>query len=98
MNKQNSPTGKFGQWVPFLIAVGIALIVVVYYVISGQNSMNLNLRQLESNTQIEKAQPTNKNSVVIKCKNGESYEIVYKSGQTNFQDLVYNKCGQEGEI
>ena len=92
----DQPKPFWQKWAPFLIAIAIALMVVIYYVVSGRSSMDLNLRQLEKSTQIERTVATGDNTVVIKCKNGESYQIVYKAGQTNFQDLVYNKCGAEG--
>ena len=67
-----------------------------YYLISGRGNLDNNLRQLEQSKPVEKVETTSNNSVVVRCKNGESYEIVYEPGQTNYQDLVYNKCGDAG--
>jgi len=83
---------------PVILAVIVALIALAYYVFSGRSSLDLNTRNLQKSAQIEKTQTSSDNSMLIKCKNGESYEIVFKPGQTNFDDLVYNKCGPQGRL
>ncbi len=83
------------KYLPF-IAGGIALVGAVYYFGSGQSSLNNNVRALEKSSGVHYVESGVSNNVVIKCKNGESYEIVYQDGQTNYQDLVYNKCGEAG--
>lgn len=79
---------------PFIIAVAVALVVAMYYFASGQGSLSTNVRELEKSSTIQKVESTGSNTVTVKCKNGDSYEIVYQAGQTNYQDLVYNKCGE----
>jgi hypothetical protein len=92
------PKDELKKYLHLFIAVGIALAVAIYYFASGNSSLNNNIRELEKSSTIEKVQTTDSNTVVVKCKNGESYEIVYQPGQTNYQDLVYNKCGEAGEL
>lgn len=79
-----------------ILALTIGLIAVVYYVISGRSSLDANMRQLEKSNQVEKTTSAGSNTILVKCKNGEQYKIMFEEGQTNFQDLVYNKCGAQG--
>lgn len=83
------------KYLPLIIALVVALIVAGYYLTSGRNSLDQNVSQLEKTTTVEQVQTVN-NGVIVKCKNGETYEVTYQPGQTNFQDLVFNKCGQLG--
>ncbi|MFA5829440.1 MAG: hypothetical protein WC843_03020 [Candidatus Gracilibacteria bacterium] len=84
------------HWLPMILALTIGLIAVVYYVISGRSSLDANMRQLEKSNQVEKTTSAGSNTILVKCKNGEQYKIMFEEGQTNFQDLVYNKCGAQG--
>lgn len=87
---------NFKHWLPMILALTIGLIAVVYYVVSGRSSLDANMRQLEKSTQVEKTTSAGSNTILVKCKNGEQYKIMFEEGQTNFQDLVYNKCGPQG--
>lgn len=97
---------NFHKWSPVLLAVALGIMVSGYYVFSGRGSYEHNVRQLQENQEkvdhvaTDKLQSVSgsKNSLTIKCKNGESYEIVFKEGQTNFDDLVYDKCGAQGVL
>lgn len=84
------------EWTPFFIAIGVALIVVAYYVVSGRSSYDLNIRQLSQSTQIESVDAGNPKKIVIKCKNGESYSIVFKKDQPDYESLIFNSCGADG--
>jgi hypothetical protein len=84
------------KFAPFLIAIVIALLGMTYYILSGRSNLDQNVRALKTSDQVKKTSTGENNSMVIDCANGESYEIVYPKGQTNFEDLVYNKCGAEG--
>jgi hypothetical protein len=84
------------DWAPFFIAIAVALIVVVYYVVSGRGSYDLNVRQLGQNTQIESVNAQNPKNIIIKCKNGESYSIVFKKDQPDYESLIFNSCGAGG--
>jgi len=83
------------KFLPLFIAAGVALIVVVMYSQSGRSSLDNNIRALEKTSTVEKVE-TKENSVVVKCKNGESYEIIYQEGQTTYEQLVYDRCGADG--
>ncbi len=87
---------KLKHWAPVVIAVIIAIIAVAYYVMSGKSSLDANMRQLEKSNQVEKTTSAGSNTILVKCKNGQQYKIMFEEGQTNFQDLVYNKCGTQG--
>lgn len=94
MENQIPPIPK--QHHALIIAAAIALLLVIYYFSTGTGSLNSNVRELEKSAPVQNVQPSTNNTVVVKCKNGDSYEIVYQPGQTNYQDLVYNKCGEGG--
>lgn len=85
------------KYLPLMIAGGVALLVVIYYLSSGRSSLDNNMLQLEKASTVQHVEAKEDNTVVVNCKNGESYEIVYQPGQTNYQDLVYDKCGEAGE-
>lgn len=86
---------------PIIIAVAVALIALIYYMASGISSKDTNVRELQKGGQVERVgeaiQEDGQQKMTITCKNGESYEILYQKDQANFQDLVYNKCGEQGE-
>lgn len=92
---QNSELKKY---LPLFIAGGIALVVAVYYLASGKNSLSENIRELEKTSTIEKVETTPNNTVVVHCKNGESYAIVFTKDQTDYQDSIYNKCSEAGGV
>ena len=81
---------------PLLLTLAVALILAFLYLNSGTGSLNSNVHELEKASTIEQVQPSADNKVVVKCRNGDTYEIVYQDGQTNYQDLVYNRCGEGG--
>lgn len=85
------------KYLPLFIAGGIALLAAILYLTSGRGSLDNNTRELEKSSTVEQVE-VKENTVVVKCKNGESYEIVYKNGQTDFNGLVYDKCGADGGI
>lgn len=87
----------FKKYLPLFIAGGVALLAAIIYLTSGRGSLDNNMRELEKNSTVEHVE-TKENTVVVKCKNGESYEIVYKNGQTDYSGLVYDKCGADGGI
>jgi hypothetical protein len=86
------------KYFPVIIAATLALIVAIYYLSSGKNNLNNNIHGLESSPVVDKVETSGDDSIVIHCKNGDTYGIVYKQGQTDYQDLVFNKCGPSGEI
>lgn len=86
------------KYLPLFIAAGVALAAAVYYLGSGRSSMNNNIRELEKSSTVERVETTDNNSVVVKCRNGQSYEIVYEPGQTDYEGLVYDKCGETGTM
>ena len=80
-----------------MIAAGCALIIAIWYLASGRSSLDENVRKLEQSSTVETVtSSTEENTLLVKCKNGESYKIKYKAGQTEFNNLVYNNCGDLG--
>lgn len=81
---------------PILVAIFIAIIVVIFYIMSGKGSQDLNTRLLQSNSKVENVETksTNKGdqTTVVKCKNGSSYGVYYPPGSTNFTANGNVKC------
>lgn len=86
------------KYLPLFVAGGIALIIAIYYFSSGKGSLNDNIRELEKTSTVEKVETTTNNTVVVHCKNGESYAIVFTKEQTDYQDSIYNKCSEAGGV
>ena len=47
------------HWAPFFIAAAIAIIAVIYYIVSGYSSYDLNVRQLNFGKTIDKIDASN---------------------------------------
>lgn len=84
------------NWSPFFIAIAIAIIAVIYYIMSGRSSLDVNTRELSQNKEIKEVNAMDPQKIKIACKNGESYEIVFRQEQQNYDDLIFNACGPEG--
>jgi spore coat protein U-like protein len=84
------------KWKPIIIAVAIALIAVIYYIASGRSSLDLNTRELGKTGNVAAVESAEPQKVQIKCKNGETYEIVFDKAQQNYDHLVFDACGAEG--
>lgn len=84
------------KWIPVIAAVAIAMIVLVWYVGSGRGSLDKNTRELAVEEEISTIDTTNPERIAITCKNGEKYEIVFTEGESNYDDLIFNACGDEG--
>ena len=83
---------------PLIIAMAIAAIAVAYYIVSGRGSYDFNVRGLSHSTQIQKVDATNPQKIKITCKDGQNYEITFKEGQQNYDDLIFNRCGADGGV
>jgi len=81
---------------PVIIALGIALIATIWYVLSGRGSYDLNVRGLATENNVKKIDASDSKTITIKCRDGQSYEISFKKDQPNYDDLVFNVCGPEG--
>jgi|GEM_PF-3362576 len=86
------------KYLPLFIAGGLALIVVIYYVSSGQSSRDTNISNLEKSSSVQKVETKENNTVLVNCKNGESYQVVFQAGQTNYDNMLYDRCGASGAI
>jgi len=82
--------------IPVFIALGIALLAVIWYVWSGRGSYDLNVRGLGVEGNVKTVEASDPKKITIKCKNGENYEISFKEDQSDYSDLVFNACGPEG--
>ncbi len=87
------------KWTFPVIAISVALVITTIYITTGQNSIDLNTRNLKQNKKIKKIETTEnagKKIIKIECKNGESYEILFNKTTQNYDDLIFNYCGEEG--
>lgn len=85
------------KWFPVIVAVIIAGIVLVWYVGSGRSSLDRGARELATEEEVAAIDTTNPERIAVTCKNGEKYEIVFTDGESNYDDLIFNACGPEGE-
>jgi len=88
------------QYAPFAIAFLVALIVLIYYIFSGQGSANVSIRTLQNNDpKVESVQitdqPAGTKNASIKCKDGSTYDVYYPPGETNFDAVSASKCPQD---
>lgn len=81
---------------PLIIAITAGVIAAFIYIISGRGSFDNNLQELSKNTAVEKIDRTQNNKILIHCKNGEKYEIVFQENQQNYDDLIFSACGANG--
>ncbi|MBU0667828.1 hypothetical protein KJ951_02820 [Patescibacteria group bacterium] len=89
---------KLQKWIPVIVAVAIALIVLVWYVASGRGSLDLQTRKLATGDGISEINAGDPQNIVITCENGEKYEIMFTQGQSNYEELVFNACGTQGTV
>lgn len=91
---------KFLKYLPLFIAVDIAIIVLIIYIVSGQGNLNTTTRNLQNNdpkvesVEVRDGQKGEKNAS-IKCKDGSTYEIYYPPGETNYDAIGASKCPQD---
>jgi len=86
----------YQKWMPLILGLLVAVIALVYYILSGQGSLDKNIRNLTATPNIDKVDYSEAKTVEIKCKNGQSYKIVFKRQQQNYDDLIFNTCGPDG--
>ncbi len=86
----------FRKWSPLIIASAAALAILGYYVMSGQGSLDKNARDLVVTPNLENIDYSEAKRIEIKCKNGQSYQIVFKQQHQNYDDLIFNTCGPDG--
>jgi len=89
---------KIKKYFPFIVAVAVGLIAVMYYVASGRSSQDQNIRALQNSPSVQNVEFTTESegqkTANIQCKNGQSYEIYYPPGSTNYDALANSKCEQ----
>lgn len=83
----------------FLIASIIAVIVTVWYLLSGQGTLDQNLVKLQGpDSQIQnisiKNKPQGAKQITIQCDNGSSYDIYLPPGERNFSAVKNNLCNR----
>lgn len=88
---------KMRKWGPVIIAAGIALAALAWYVGSGRSGIDLGARQLAREEEVAEIDTTQPDRVTITCKNGEKYEILFTESQSNYEELIFNACAQRSE-
>jgi hypothetical protein len=90
------------NWTPLIVALSVAVVIAGWYMLSGKSSLDLNSRELQKDGTVqsikENGSPNGSKTIAINCKNGESYEIVFTQDHQNYDDLVFNACGADGEL
>lgn len=87
---------QFKKYLPFSIAIVIALLAVSIYIYSGQGSLDQNTRKLQQNPQVENIQlkqnDLGQKNAQIDCKDGSSYDVYIPPGSTSYDALAASKC------
>jgi len=81
---------------PVTLAIIAGLAAMIWYIYSGQATMDKTIRELDQDENVETVQAPDSKTVKITCKNGESYEIIFTKNQDDYSDLVFNACGPDG--
>ncbi|MCC7197052.1 hypothetical protein IT413_02530 [Candidatus Peregrinibacteria bacterium] len=81
---------------PFFIALALGVVALLFYIFTGRGSYDTSVRELTKQPSIENIDASDTQNIKITCKSGENYEITFKEGQQNYQDLIFNACGPEG--
>lgn len=100
MPKSSFNREQIKKYAPFAVAFLAALIVLIYYITSGQGSANVSTRTLQnSDPKVESVQiqdePAGTKNASIKCKDGSTYDIYYPPGETNYAAVAASKCPQD---
>jgi hypothetical protein len=64
----------------------IGTVALVYYIGSGKGSLDANVRSALTAPNIEKIDTTDDKKVIVKCKNGEIYQLLFDAAQQNYDD------------
>jgi cell division protein FtsL len=80
-----------------ILALLIASIITVVYLVSGQKSYDQNSRELKnSDPEVkevkEKSNSNGEKLLEVKCQDGSSYDIYYPPGEGNYDSLSASKC------
>jgi hypothetical protein len=81
---------------PAIIALIAAITAVTYYIVSGRGSYDANVRDLSHSAEVSGIESADPQQISIKCKNGQNYQITFKEGHSNYDDLIFNACGPDG--
>lgn len=81
----------------FLLAVVLAGLGVIYYLLSGRQSLNENLRQLKkSDSRVERVSESTSSTggrdITVTCRDGSSYQVYYPPGEGDYEVLADSKC------
>jgi hypothetical protein len=87
---------RLKQNLPIIIAVLISTAALIYYLQSGGLSFDQKIQELKQSPTVENVSMESRNRITIKCKNGTSYELLFKKDNPNFEQLIFNACGAEG--
>jgi coenzyme F420-reducing hydrogenase beta subunit len=80
-----------------ILAVIIGVLVVVFYLFSGQSGLDANSRELQnSDEKVEGinvvSSETGEKTLEVECKDGSSYEVYYPPGETEYDGIASSKC------
>ncbi|MCA9373833.1 hypothetical protein KC725_01595 [Candidatus Peregrinibacteria bacterium] len=84
--------------IPIIVAVTIAVIVLIWYVASGRSSFDTSTRELATQEDVQEVDISDPQLITITCKDGQQYKILFTEGQDNYDDLIFNNCGEAGAI
>jgi Tfp pilus assembly protein PilE len=86
------------QNIPIILAMLAAIAGVSWYIFTGHSGLDQATRQIvHQNDNVESVVIESNKRVEIKCKNGETYVIIFDEAKIDYNELVFNSCGAEGE-
>jgi|GEM_PF-5328237 len=83
----------------FILALLLATVITVVYLVSGQKSFDQNSRELKNSDPAvkevkEKASSNGQKEFEVKCQDGSSYDVYYPPGEGDYDSLSASKCQQ----
>lgn len=89
---------QINKWGPFAAALILGVFGLAWYLYSGQDSFERETSTINKDGEISEIDISDSKRITIKCKNGESYQIVFSENQQNYDELIFNACGAEGAV
>ena len=86
------------KWFPLFIAIIIGAGVLVYYVVSGRAGTDANVRSVIGDPKIKTVDSTEPGKIIVKCKNGETYQLLFDPAQQSYDNLIIDTCGEAGTM
>ncbi len=78
-----------------ILALIVALLGTVVYIISGKDNWDRNLLALQNQASVKEIATKSTvlgTAVIVKCKSGSSYQLSFPHGSKDFSQMQNHKC------